>query len=176
MPAIPAGLSAVPEVGDFLSLWQRVLDWDAAAGLTPLNGPHTVLVVTDGGLRRMTPCDVSDPFVVDEQLQRTVLRRHVIPETVAAADARFSAGGRVTSLDGGEVTLGTLGDDPQFSFGDGLAGPARPVAVQSADVTAYTVEMPFVNCSEVSDAIGRHPQTNPFAPPELPVPEPAPRQ
>ncbi|XP_043230781.1 uncharacterized protein LOC122386065 [Amphibalanus amphitrite] len=175
VPAVPGVLSSAQQVDEFLALWRRVLAWDAADGLSPLSGPHTVLVVTDGGLCRIRPCDVSDPFMVDQQLQRTLLRRHVITESVPPADSRFAADGRAATLAGEQVKLTKLGDDPAFCLGDSPPAVASRPPLQEGDVTVYIVETPFVSCSEVSDAIGRHPQSNPFCPPgppEPPVPEP----
>lgn len=168
---MPAAVASDPSLAEFVAVWRRVLAWDAADGRAPLAAPHTVLAVSEDGLRRMTPCDVSDPFMVDQQLQRLLLGRHVLTEAVQPGDERFSAGGRVRSLGGGEVCLSRLGEQPAFAAADAPPTAARQLAAGEQAAPVYVVDMPFVSCGEVSDAIGRHPQSNPFETPEL-EPEP----
>ena len=149
MPAIPAALStaADPALEEFIAIWRRVAAWDAADGLSsPAGGPLTVLAVTEDGLRRMTPCDVSDPFMVDRQLQRTLLGRHVLTELVTPGDGRFKSEGRAATLDGGEVTLSRLGDDPVFSYGGAQPAVAKKVITGDEQVV-YAVDAPFVDCA-----------------------------
>jgi len=161
VPPLPPQLASDPELSGFCALWRRVLQWDAGDSLTPLAAPHTALAVTNEGLSRMTPMDVSDPFVVDQQLQRTLLRRHLLTQAVREPGSVSTA----ASLAGEQVKVQTTAEGVTFAWGDHettgqLQGEAAGAAV------VYAVDAPFVSCGEISDAIGRHPQENPFLPPE----------
>lgn len=166
VPPVPASVEGVAELAAFVAIWRRVLEWEKAEGMTPCSA-GTVLAPTDDTLQMMTPMDVGDPFIEDAPLQKCLVRRHVLTTAVRPDTGDASA----TSLDGSAVRVAA---GPSFTAGDAGACIASAIGDTQGELVVYSVSEAFVSCSEVTAAIGRHPQSNPFHCDE-PVPEPEPQ-